>query len=134
MSLAKWLYPGGRPNWLASVANRCSAVVHALGIARDYLVTLEVRGRRSARIVSLPAVVGGERLDAPTDAGKACSGDENVDRGYPQCREHCRKAQACRPNPTPPAFAAAVWLRRNSALSRKDWRPSGILCGASCQT
>lgn len=64
MKLAKWLYRGGRPNWLASVANRCSAAVHALGIAPNYLVTLEVRGRRSGRAVSLPlvmAVVDGER-------------------------------------------------------------------------
>ena len=64
MNLAKWLYRGGRPNWLASVANRCSAAVHALGIAPNYLVTLEMRGRRSGRIVSLPlvmAVVDGER-------------------------------------------------------------------------
>src|SRR2546429_502665 len=64
MNLAKWLYRGGRPNWLASVANRCSAAVHMLGIAPNYLVTLEVRGRRSGRTVSLPlvmAVVSGER-------------------------------------------------------------------------
>ncbi len=64
MHLAKWLYRGGRPNWLASVANRCSAAVHMLGIAPNYLVTLEVRGRRSGRTVSLPlvmAVVDGER-------------------------------------------------------------------------
>jgi len=64
MNLARWLYRGGRPNWLASVANRCSAAVHMLGIAPNYLVALEVRGRRSARTVSLPlvmAVVDGER-------------------------------------------------------------------------
>jgi hypothetical protein len=54
MNLAKWLYRGGRPNWLASVANRCSAAFHMLGIAPNYLVTLEVRGRRSGRTVSLP--------------------------------------------------------------------------------
>src|SRR5947199_10310675 len=64
MNLAKWLYRGGRPNWLASVANRCSAAVHMLGIAPNYLVTLEVRGRRSGRTVILPlvmAVVSRER-------------------------------------------------------------------------
>jgi hypothetical protein len=60
----KWLYRGGRPNWLASVLNRCSAAIHALGIAPNYLVTLEVPGRRSGRTVSLPlvmAVVESER-------------------------------------------------------------------------
>jgi len=64
MSLVKWMYRGGRPNWLASMLNRWSAFIHALGIAPNYLVTLEVRGRKSGRIVSLPlvmAVVKGER-------------------------------------------------------------------------
>src|SRR5262249_60481761 len=64
MNLKKWMYRGGRPNWLATVANRCSAALHALGIAPNYLVTLEVRGRKSGRTVSLPlvmAVVEGER-------------------------------------------------------------------------
>lgn len=64
MKLAKWLYRGGRPNWLASVLNACSAGFHALGIAPNYLVTLEVRGRHSGRTMSLPlvmAVVEGER-------------------------------------------------------------------------
>jgi hypothetical protein len=44
--------------------NQCSAAVHALGVAPNYLVTLEVRGRRSGRMISLPlvmAVVEGER-------------------------------------------------------------------------
>jgi len=39
-------------------------VVHALGVAPNYLVTLEVVGRRSGRAVSFPlvmAVVDGER-------------------------------------------------------------------------
>jgi hypothetical protein len=62
--LKQRLYRGGRPNWVATALNRCSAAVHALGIAPDYLVTLEVRGRRSGRTLSLPlvmAVVEGER-------------------------------------------------------------------------
>jgi hypothetical protein len=57
MSLAKWLYRDGRPNWVASVMNRCSAAVHALGVAPDYMVTLDVRGRRSGRTISLPLVM-----------------------------------------------------------------------------
>jgi hypothetical protein len=64
MNLAKWLYRGGRPNWVATVLNRCSAAVHAFGIATNYLVTLEVRGRRSGRRISLPlvmVVIEGER-------------------------------------------------------------------------
>jgi deazaflavin-dependent oxidoreductase (nitroreductase family) len=39
-------------------------VVHALGVTPNYMVTLEVRGRRSGRIISLPlvmVVIEGER-------------------------------------------------------------------------
>jgi hypothetical protein len=44
--------------------NRCVAAVHSLGVAPNYMVTLEVRGRRSGRTISLPLVmivVDGER-------------------------------------------------------------------------
>jgi len=64
MNLKKWLYRGGHPNWLASVLNRCWAALHGLGIAPNYLVTLEVQGRRSGRKISLPLVmviIEGER-------------------------------------------------------------------------
>ena len=64
MNPAKWLYRGGRPNRVATFVNRCTAAVYALGIAPNYLVTLDVRGRRSGRTISLPmvmAVVAGER-------------------------------------------------------------------------
>ena len=64
MNLKKWLYRGGRPNRVAAIINRCWAAVHALGVAPNYLVALEVRGRRSGRLISLPmviAVVDGER-------------------------------------------------------------------------
>jgi hypothetical protein len=63
-NLAKWLYRGGRPNWAATVLNRISAAVHALGVAPNYMVTLEVPGRRSGRRISLPlvmVVIEGER-------------------------------------------------------------------------
>jgi hypothetical protein len=64
MSLQRWFYRGGRPNRVAHLLNRCGAAVHALGVAPNYLVTLEVPGRRSGRIISFPlvmVVVGGER-------------------------------------------------------------------------
>ena len=64
MSLNQWLYRGGRPNWLASFLNRGSAELYALGVAPNYLVTLEVPGRRTGRHIRLPlvmAVVAGER-------------------------------------------------------------------------
>src|SRR5271169_1837402 len=64
MKLERWLYRGGRPNCVASFINRCWAAIYAWGIAPNYLVTLDVVGRRSGRVRSLPlvmAVVDGER-------------------------------------------------------------------------
>ena len=57
MSLARWFYRGGRPNRVARVLDRGSAMLCALGVAPDYMVTLEVPGRRTGRIVHLPLVV-----------------------------------------------------------------------------
>jgi deazaflavin-dependent oxidoreductase (nitroreductase family) len=60
----RWMYRGQRPNWLAKILNRLSAVVAASGIAPNYLVTLEVVGRKSGRLSSFPvvvAVVDGQR-------------------------------------------------------------------------
>jgi deazaflavin-dependent oxidoreductase (nitroreductase family) len=50
----QWLYQGGRPNALARIINRGWAFVHSLGIAPNTLVTLEVIGRRSGRVISFP--------------------------------------------------------------------------------
>jgi F420H(2)-dependent quinone reductase len=58
------LYPGQRPSWLAKILNSAWAVVHSWGIAPNYLVTLDVLGRKSGRIVSLPlvmTVINGQR-------------------------------------------------------------------------
>ncbi|MEU8655352.1 nitroreductase/quinone reductase family protein [Actinoplanes philippinensis] len=54
----RWMYRGGRPNWLARILNRISAVQFASGrLAPATWVTLEVVGRRSGRIVSCPLVM-----------------------------------------------------------------------------
>ncbi len=58
------LYPDNRPGRLARWLNRGWAWLHAAGIAPNWLVTLEVRGRRSGRVISFPlvmAVVDDER-------------------------------------------------------------------------
>lgn len=60
----RWLYRGGRPNLLARILNRGWAIVHALGVLPNYMVTLEVVGRRSGRSISFPlamALLDGER-------------------------------------------------------------------------
>jgi len=62
--LKRSLYEGGRPGRLARFLNRGWAWAHARGLAPDYLVTLEVVGRRSGRTISFPlvmAVLDGER-------------------------------------------------------------------------
>ena len=62
--LARWMYQRGRPNNLARFMNRISDSIFARGVPRDYLVTLEVTGRRSGRRISLPlvmVVVDGQR-------------------------------------------------------------------------
>jgi hypothetical protein len=51
------MYRFGRPNALARVMNRGWAILHGLGIAPNYLVTLEVRGRSSGRTISFPLVM-----------------------------------------------------------------------------
>ena len=50
----RWLYKGGKPNLLARAVNRGWAFIHALGIDPNYLVTLEVVGRRSGKPISFP--------------------------------------------------------------------------------
>lgn len=57
MSFKQWLYQGGRPNWLAAILNRMFAGVSALGVAPNYMVKLEVPGRKSGRMLSLPLVM-----------------------------------------------------------------------------
>jgi len=64
VELRRWLYRGGRPNRVARVADRLTAALSARGAGPDYLVTLEVPGRKSGRTVGLPLVVAevnGER-------------------------------------------------------------------------
>jgi len=58
------MYRGGRPDRLAGLLGRATAKLASAGLAPKRLVTLEVKGRRSGRLVSLPVVVAdheGER-------------------------------------------------------------------------
>lgn len=56
-NLKRWLYRGNRPNWIAQILNSGWNVIHSSGIMPNYLVTLEVIGRKSGQIISLPVVV-----------------------------------------------------------------------------
>ena len=53
----RWLYRGQRPNWIARILNRAAAAVASSGVVSNYLVTLEVTGRKSRRTISLPVVM-----------------------------------------------------------------------------
>jgi hypothetical protein len=60
----RWLYKRGRPNKFARLQNRASAAAFAAGIWPRRVAALEVRGRASGRIISLPVVItdhAGER-------------------------------------------------------------------------
>jgi deazaflavin-dependent oxidoreductase (nitroreductase family) len=123
-SFKQWLYRGQHPNWIARALNRFWAVVHALGVAPNYLVTLEVTGRKSGQVVSLPlvmAVVNGQRylvsmlgenaqwvLNVRAAGGKAvlrCGGREDVqleevptDQRAPILRAYLQRAPGARPH------------------------------------
>jgi F420H(2)-dependent quinone reductase len=53
----RWMYRGGRPNRFAKVQNQLSAIAFASWIWPARGATLEVRGRRSGRVISLPVVI-----------------------------------------------------------------------------
>ena|SRR2546425_10905428 len=53
----RWLYRGRRPHWIARILNRAWAAVASWGVTANYMVTLEVTGRKSGRTVSLPVVM-----------------------------------------------------------------------------
>jgi deazaflavin-dependent oxidoreductase (nitroreductase family) len=63
-TLDRWLYRGRRPNRLARLLNGAWARLAAVGVGPARLVTLEVAGRRTGRVISFPVVVAdyqGER-------------------------------------------------------------------------
>ena len=59
----RWLYRGGRPSWFARLQNRVSAVAFAAGIWPARVGALEVRGRRSGRVISFPVVIADYKGD-----------------------------------------------------------------------
>jgi hypothetical protein len=64
MAFKRWFYKGRHPNWVAKFLNGGWAVIHSLGILPNYLVTLEIMGRQSGRLISFPLamlVMNGER-------------------------------------------------------------------------
>lgn len=63
-TLDRWMYRGGRPNRVARLLNRAGAMTYAAGLWPRRLATLEVPGRRTGDVISLPVVIAdldGER-------------------------------------------------------------------------
>lgn len=57
-ALKRWMYRTGRPGRLARAMNRLDAVQFSAGLLSPRrAVTLEVRGRRTGRVISVPVVV-----------------------------------------------------------------------------
>jgi deazaflavin-dependent oxidoreductase (nitroreductase family) len=59
----RWLYRSGRPNMFARLQNRASAWAFAAGIMPSRVAALEVRGRRTGRVISFPVVIAGYEGD-----------------------------------------------------------------------
>jgi hypothetical protein len=56
--LKRWMYRAGRPGTLARVMNRISAIQFSAGmLSPARAVTLEVPGRRTGHVISLPVAV-----------------------------------------------------------------------------
>src|SRR5271157_3139549 len=53
----QWIYRGQRPNWIAKILNWAYAIVASRQATSNGVVTLEVVGRKSGRIVSFPLVM-----------------------------------------------------------------------------
>jgi hypothetical protein len=53
----RWLYKTGRPNRFARLQNQASAAVFAAGVWPGRAAALDVRGRTSGRLISLPVVI-----------------------------------------------------------------------------
>lgn len=57
MSFTKSLYTGGRPGLLAKVLNAVWAKLCAWGISPKSMVTLEIVGRKSGKVIAFPLVM-----------------------------------------------------------------------------
>jgi hypothetical protein len=96
MRVNQWLYRGGHPNRVARMLNRAWAVVWGAGVWPGRMNTLQVRGRRTGRRISLPVVVadyGGDRyLVAMLGADTDWVSNVRADHGRAVLRHGAREA------------------------------------------
>lgn len=60
----RWLYRGRRPRWFARIQNQASAAVFGAGVWPGRAAALDVRGRTSGKVITLPVAIAdyaGER-------------------------------------------------------------------------
>lgn len=110
----RWMYRSGRPNRLAALMNRAWAIVAARLPLRTRLVTLEVRGRRSGRLLSFPLIVAeheGERYLVPM-LGEGTNWVANVRAAGGQAVLHHGRREAVRLEEVDPADRTPI-LRRH---------------------
>lgn len=112
------MYRGGRPNPVAALLGRATATLASAGLAPRRLVTLEIRGRRSGRLISIPVVVADYQDERYLVAmlGRSANWVRNVGatRGAAVIR-HGRR-EAVKLEPVEPAARAAI-LRRYLELA-----------------
>lgn len=114
----RWMYRGGRPNRLARVLNRASAVLHSSRLTPGNWVTLEVTGRRSGRTISFPLVVAdyqGERYLVAM-LGSGTNWVRNVQAAGGRAVLRHRRREPVRLEETDPSLRAQI-LRRYLALA-----------------
>jgi hypothetical protein len=55
-ALKRWIYRENRPNWIARLLNKAWETYHSSRFGPRHWVTLEVMGRKSGKMISLPVV------------------------------------------------------------------------------
>jgi deazaflavin-dependent oxidoreductase (nitroreductase family) len=114
----RWMYRGGRPNPVAAILGRATASLASAGLSPRRLVTLEVQGRHSGRLISLPVVVAdyeGERYLVAM-LGRSAGWIRNVEAaGGAAVLRHGRR-EAVRLEPVEPGARAPI-LRRYLQLA-----------------
>lgn len=112
------MYRGGRPNPVAGIAGRATAALASAGLSPRRLVTLEVRGRRSGRVISLPVVVAdyeGERYLVAM-LGRGTNWVRNVEAGGGAAVIRHGRREAVNLEPVEPDARAPI-LRRYLELA-----------------
>src|SRR5258707_14892549 len=120
----RWLYRSGRPNRFAKLQNRATAAVYAAGIWPRRVAALDVRGRKSGRLISFPVVIAncdGERYLV------SMLGQDVTTRSLPSCGvtwtwllEHVRMSPS-----------AAAPRGRRLSRSHPGCRSASLVAGAS---